>query len=452
MSHERITTDAAPAPRPTATTADRVLEFTEARGLLAELALDTDNLHTGLTSKLNGTGEALDHVLDVLHADAVNRWRKGAAILPADQYEAMRRHAIARLDTLHRRATAAAEHASALSRLLHALDAMPTEDDLAADITSTARQFYEGGWSTDTEAQVDLMELWWHLARSPLVGDDALMRLRRRFDEAITYPYPGDRMPDLVDAVTRWRSEHLNALAAAGAMGVDDWAYVIATARTWADLDTAWHVIADPDSPVYGAENVRLRTTIARKVVQAQITHEQGLPERLVGAVNRFNTSSTTLGQRIRHAATLADLAAVSDVLAGRSRDADDTLALMRLHNCRFDKLRAAWEASDDTSDDEYMAERMLADRVDRWRNDVFESALNAASNPGYCDEDTRYNVMFYAVSEARDIGADARIAQLLGLADRAATEGLLTTDHHKNLHTLAPLRGERLDLNGGDQ
>lgn len=439
---------------------ERVLAYTDARGILADLTVDIDNLHTSLTSPLTKRDENLPDQLEALLGDAVAQWRKGNghATLDADNYEHARAAAIGRARALERRARAAAEHAARLADLLDTLEHYDTPEDIIWAIECTARKYENGHYSSDADAAVALTALWHRLTPSALVSADAVDILRRHYDAhlfgAITQ---SAHLGNLRGALDAWREGHL----ARSKWTADTFAYAINTARGWDELADLWQLLTipatdrdgnpnpEPHRATTGPENIRLHTAITDKVANVGDTHIE-IPRALREAVTEFNTSPMALMTRIRMSETMHDLFAVSNVITGRSRDAEGTLNIMRAHNRKYDQLIATATDADAEGDD-WAPAAQLRDRVQRWRREVWRAAgaSNNADERGHYTPETRYELLYNALAEAVDAGETRVVTTLLTVADEAVAENLLTEEHHKRLHALTANRGERITMNG---
>lgn len=439
---------------------ERVLAYTEARGILADLTIDINNLHASLTSALAKRDENLPAQLDAMLADAVAQWRKGNGngALDADNYEHARGAVIGRVRALERRARAAADRAAALAALLDTLEHYDTPEDIIWAIDHVAGQYENGHYTSDADVAADLTALWHRLTPSALVSADAVDLLRRHYDANLHGAVErSGHLGHLRSALDAWREGHL----ARAKWTAGTFAYAIATARDWDELADLWQLLMtpatdkdgnptpEPHRATTGPENIRLRTAIAAKVAEYGDTHV-AIPHRLREAVIEFNTSTTALVARIRMAETMHDLLAVSDVITGRARDAEGALNIMRAHNCKYDQLTATAPDAEVEGDD-WAPAATLRDRVQRWRAEVWRAAnsSNNADQRGHYTPDTRYELLYNALAEAVDAGEVRLAADLLAVADEAVAEQMLAEEHHNRLHALAATRGERITVNG---
>lgn len=424
-------------PRTVDVFADRVLDLTRATVLGTELVGALDVLASSGKNHLHELDDNLTDTLSILQGRATEQWLKGRP-MSAYEYETRRGAVINRLGAIERRARDLVGAAAQLAALLEVCEHYDTPEDIADAID--AHRYPDPDTPTE-EYEAHLNLLWQRLTLSVLVDATALEGLRRHYDATI----PHREFGPLRDAVTAWRERHL----ARAIWNAGTYEYAIGTARDWDELADLWQLLGSPEQRVLtGPENVRARTAIARKVADAGF--EAPVTQALREAVNEFNESVSALMVRLRMAETMADLRIVSDVIAGRARDAEGTMRLMVTHNRKYDRLAEGAPDPEDMDTATYTDHERLRDRVHGWRKDIYIAARDCTipSQRMHYTPEQRYELLYNALNSTRDGGADHWTTDLLKVAEGALAEQLLTADHNERLRTAA-LPGERIDMNG---
>lgn len=420
-------------PTPSDVFAERVLDLTRAAAYGADLTGAVDLLANSTKNHLHDLDDNLVATLDLLQGRATDQWLKGRT-MSGYEYETRRSAAINRLGAIERRATDIAASAAGLAALLETCEHYDAPEDIAAAIDALR---YPDPIPSPDEHEVQLTMLWQRLTPSVLVQGDDLEALRRHFDAVL----PHQQFGPLHDAVTAWRQHHLGRARWDAAT----YEYAITTARDWDELADLWQLLGNPEQRVLtGPENVRARTAIALKVADAGL--EAPVTQALREAVNEFNGSVSALMVRLRMAETMADLRAVSEVLTGRARDADGTLRLMVTHNRKYDRLTATAPDAEDIDTIRYSDHERLRDRVHQWRSDIYVAARDCTtpSQRMHYTPEQRYELLYTALTSARDGGADHWTADLLKVTESALAEQLLAPDHAERLRTIVG-PGERM-------
>lgn len=436
--------------------AARVLAFTRAEAILKALVIDIDNLKSSLVTSLTNCDETLASQLAQFRNAATDEWLKGSnAGLGAAYYDHARHAAIGRARSLERRALAAAEAAQALAFVLENTEPLVTADDLATRIDDVAGQFYDGHYSNDAAAEGDLLALWHDLAASPVVTDAAVEQLRRRYDAKITGPYPGNGLPNLYATVTDWRENYLSSSVWDAPM----WDYAVATLRSWDEALGLWAALGDQRrGDIAAAQNVRLRTAIARRVEElATPKARETNPAlfELAEAVTEFNNAHMWMLTRVRSAETMHDLRIVSDALAARGHDAEHALIALRALARKYDALTTSAPDADPQGDEWHPA-AILHTRVNLWRAKTYRNALECTDARGPADltEEDRYRLLDCALADARHTGHTGNVNNLLDRIDRIAAAGaehILTADHIEKLRAgFAQNDTAAININGG--
>lgn len=425
-------------PTPSDVFAERVLDLTRAAVLGTDLAGAITVLADSATKNhLHDLDDNLVATLAVLQGRATDQWLKGRT-MSAYEYETRRGAAINRLATIERRAGDIATAAAGLAALLETCEHYDAPEDIAAAIDALR---YPDPVPSADEYEVQLNMMWQRLTPSVLVQGDDLEGLRRRFDATL----PHHQFGPLHDAVTAWRQRHLGRAR----WDAPTYEYAIGTARDWDELADLWQLLGSPEQRVLtGPENVRARTAIARKVADAGL--EAPVTQALREAVNEFNESVSALMVRLRMAETMADLRIVSDVIAGRARDAEGTMRLMVTHNRKYDRLAEGAPDPEDMDTATYTDHERLRDRVHGWRKDIYIAARDCTipSQRMHYTPEQRYELLYNALNSTRDGGADHWTTDLLKVTETALAEQLLAPDHAERLRTLV-MPGERIDTNG---
>lgn len=433
--------------------AGRVLEFTRAEAILKALVVDIDNMQSSLGTALSNRDEKLADSLAAFRASAVDQWLKGTgAGMATDNYEHARNAAIGRARSLERRAYAAAEAAQALAFVLEGTEPLITAEDLIWRIDRLATQYYDGKYANDAAAEADLIAMWQSLTPSPLVSPEAVEVLRRHYDAKITGPYPGANLPTLYAAVSAWREHHLTGAE----WNLGTWEYAVGTVRSWDEAANLWNMLGEGTQrePLTGAQNMRLRTDLADRVKNTPSDHAQP-PRDLAEAVTEFDNGRRWLMMRIRAAETMADLKVVADVVTGRARDADGSLALMGAIGRRFDVLTTTATDADAEGDD-WAPASILKQMVTAWRTDIYREAMACTTARGVTDYDeaARYTLIDQALAVARHTGNRDHVANILAVVARveaAGAEHILTADHIEKLRASCAQNDTAvIELNGG--
>ncbi len=162
--------------------------------------------------------------------------------------------------------------------------------------------------------------------------------------------------------------------------------------------------------------------------------------------MNEFNESVSALMVRLRMAETMADLRVVSDVIAGRARDAEGTMRLMVTHNRKYDRLDEGAPDPEDIDTATYTDHECLRDRVHGWRKDIYLAGRDCTipSQRMHYTPEQRYELLYNAITSTRDGLADHWTADLLKVTEAALAEQLLAPDHAERLRTIVS-PGERM-------
>lgn len=420
--------------------AERVLDFTRAEAILADLTVAADNLHASLTTPLAKRDESLSEQLAELRADATKRWLKGTPGMDGGKYEHARAGAIGRVRALERRALDVAGAAGALVALLESCEHYDRPEDIIEAIEHLRRRIEDAdGFSSDVDTEAPLTAMWQRITPSALVSAEACDILRRHYDANLNV----QRFELLRTAVDDWRTRHLGR----SLWNADTFMYAIATARDWVELADLWELIGNPEERTLTAtENVHARTAIAAKVTDAGDSNT--IPVSLREAVIEFNTSTHALMMRMRAAASMADLLVVSNVLTGRTRDAEGTLNLMRTHNGKYEWLIEHNAPDADPEGDRWAPAAILAERVTAWRESVYTEAVRCTGARENYTEEQRYVLMYNAIADAADTGQGDRVKSLMHhveRVERAEAHHILTAEHIANLRIIAAPKGERM-------
>lgn len=415
--------------------AGRVLAFTQAEAILADVNAAVDLLGESLTTHINDHDEKLADVIDGLLKKARDQWlERPGGEMGEGTYNWHRAAVIGRARSIERRANAAAAAAARLAELFEFAEHYDTEADLISLVDTIAGRLSTAGagYANPAEACEAMTQAWARIKSSRLVEFAAAERVRRHFDANLNVkPHPA-----LAAEVDTWREHHLKGAT----WDAPTWAYAVASCRTWDEARNLWDTLGDADrrGPITPTDNMRLRTALAATVTEHIALVAEAVPT-LVEDVNQFNTGTTSLAMRIRFAETMADLAVIMEILTATDLRTEGTLNLSRALARKWDDLSD--KAPD--ADPEYgTVGGDVANAVNAFRHHLYTTALASTVSRGAVDytEPQRYTLMYNALADAVDTGWPEHVDALMSHIDRVAeanAEHILTAEHIDRLRGL---------------
>lgn len=402
----------------------RILDLTRAEAAYRDLhtaATDLDrHLETNIWGPESDNVETLTAAIGWMRERTADMWANNQPV-HWGLYDGTRAAAIARAEAAAAAAESAAAAARRIADALTAAAPVDTTERMSALIDAAAAGLEDGQYPPD------INDVWARLGPTDIIEPTAANELRRKFDTNIDYG-TGNALAEYVNA---WRGAYLAGEAGPIIWDAATFDYVIATARSWAELVDVWERLtpAAHEGHLTAAEAIRVRDTIAARVRSSG--RDATVPPPLAAHLADYDTNTIALSARIRHAEQWQTLENVWAALKS-SRDIQH-LGIVRALLRRARQMQAQTPASPDPWG--HTTGQGLLSELNEWHLNLYQTAADIAEGNGsHYDTEESYEIIYNAVAAAEDIGNTARLPHLIGYIDAAHTRGAITDEHRAHL------------------